>query len=148
MFVLHRIVRPLSPLLYFTYHTESTKCFRGASLYRSITNLWSILQLWAYINVENPYIWPHGKSYWCKLQHSNYQSRMEMRSSGITFEHNVNQLQIIYEVGIFIIMYIFMLTEGIIRAHFNVDSNMLVCVISRYNYNVVYYLLIFSHSFD
>ena len=73
---------------------------------------------------------------------------MEMRSSGITFEHNVNQLQIIYEVGIFIIMYIFMLTEGIIRAHFNVDSNMLVCVISRYNYNVVYYLLVFSHSFD
>ena len=33
----------------------------------------------------------------------------------VTFKNNVNQLQIIYEVGIFIIMYIFMLTEGIIR---------------------------------
>ena len=33
----------------------------------------------------------------------------------VTFKNNVNQLQIIYEVGIFIIMYIFMLTEEIIR---------------------------------
>ena len=42
----------------------------------------------------------------------------------VTFEHNVNQSQIIYEVGIFIIIYVFMLTEGIICARFNVDSNM------------------------
>ena len=35
-----------------------------------------------------------------------------------------------------------MLTEGIIRARFNVGSNMLVCVVSRYNYSMVYYLLV------
>ena len=63
----------------------------------------------------------------------------------ITVKHNVNKLQIIYEVGIFIIMYIFILTEVIIRACFNVGLNMLVCVVSRYNYSIVYYLLVFSH---
>ena len=41
-----------------------------------------------------------------------------------------------------------MLTEGIIRARFNVGSNMLVCVVSRYNYIMVYYLLVFSHSLN
>ena len=45
-------------------------------------------------------------------------------------------------------MYIFMLTEGIIRARFNVCSNMLVCVVSRYNYSMAYYLLVVSHSFN
>ena len=45
-------------------------------------------------------------------------------------------------------MYIFMLTEGIIRARFNVGPNMLVCVVSHYNYSMVYYLLVFSHSFN
>ena len=35
-------------------------------------------------------------------------------------------------------MYIFMLTEGIIRAR----------VFSRSNYSMVYYLLVFSHSFN
>ena len=45
-------------------------------------------------------------------------------------------------------MYIFMLTEGIIRARFNVGSNMLVCVVSRCNYSMVYYLLVVSHSFN
>ena len=45
-------------------------------------------------------------------------------------------------------MYIFMLTEGIIPAHFNVGSNMLVGVVSRYNDSMVYYLLVFSHSFN
>ena len=44
-------------------------------------------------------------------------------------------------------MYIFMLI-GIIRARFNVDSNMLVCVVSRYNYSKAFYLLAFSHSFN
>ena len=45
-------------------------------------------------------------------------------------------------------MYIFMLTGGIIRAPFNVGLNKLVCVVSRYNYSMVYYLLVFSHSFN
>ena len=45
-------------------------------------------------------------------------------------------------------MYIFMLTEGIIRARFNIGSNMLVCVVSCYNYSMVYYLLVFRHSFN
>ena len=40
-------------------------------------------------------------------------------------------------------MYIFMFTEGIIRARFKVDSKMLVCVVSRYNY-----LLVFSCLFN
>ena len=43
-------------------------------------------------------------------------------------------------------MYI-MLTEGIIRARFNVGSNMFVCVVSRYNYSMVYYLLVFLSFF-
>ena len=43
-------------------------------------------------------------------------------------------------------MYIFMFTEGIIRARFNIGSNMLVCVVSRYNYCMVYYLLVFSQE--
>ena len=41
-----------------------------------------------------------------------------------------------------------MLTEGIIRSRFNVGLNMLVCVVSRYNYSMVYYLLVFSHYFN
>ena len=47
-------------------------------------------------------------------------------------------------------MYIFMLTEGIICARFNAGSNMLVCVVSCYNYSMVYYLLVYtySHSFN
>ena len=45
-------------------------------------------------------------------------------------------------------MYIFMLTEGIIRARFNVRSNTLVCVVSLYNYSMVYYLLVLSHCFN
>ena len=45
-------------------------------------------------------------------------------------------------------MYIFQLAEEIICARFNVGSNMLVCVVSRYNYSMVYYLLVFSHSFN
>ena len=45
-------------------------------------------------------------------------------------------------------MYIFMLSEEIIRARFNVRSNMLVCFVSRYNYSMVYYLLVFSHCFN
>ena len=44
-------------------------------------------------------------------------------------------------------MYIFMLTKGIIRACFNVVSNMLVCVVSRYNYSMVY-LLVLIHPFN
>ena len=28
-------------------------------------NFWRILQLWAHINVEIPFNWPHGKSYMC-----------------------------------------------------------------------------------
>ena len=45
-------------------------------------NFWRILQLWAHINVEIPFNWPHGKSYLCIFQRaSNCQSRMEMRSS-------------------------------------------------------------------
>ena len=35
-----------------------------------------------------------------------------------------------------------MLTKGIIGARFNVRSNMLVCVVSRYNYCMVYYIVI------
>ena len=31
-----------------------------------------------------------------------------------------------------------MLTEGIIRARFNVSSNVLVCVVSRYSYSMVF----------
>ena len=44
-------------------------------------------------------------------------------------------------------MYIFMLTEGIIRARFNVGSNIVVCVVSLYNYSMVY-LQVFSPSFN
>ena len=45
-------------------------------------------------------------------------------------------------------MYIFILTEGIIRARFNVGWNLLVCVVSRYNYSMVYYLLVLSNFFN
>ena len=45
-------------------------------------------------------------------------------------------------------MYLFMFTERIIRARLNVDSKMLVCVVSRYNYSMVYYLLVFSCLFN
>ena len=45
-------------------------------------------------------------------------------------------------------MCIFMLTEGIIRARFNVGSNMLVCVVGRNNYSNVYYLLAFRNSYN
>ena len=45
-------------------------------------------------------------------------------------------------------MYIFILTEKDYPCSFNVGSNLLVCVVSRYNYSMVYYLPVFSHSFN
>ena len=42
-------------------------------------------------------------------------------------------------------MCIFMLTESIVCARFKVGSNMLVCVVSRYEHSMVNYLLVFIH---
>ena len=45
-------------------------------------------------------------------------------------------------------MYIFMLTKGIIPARLNIGSTMFICVVSRYNYSIVYYLLVFSYFYN
>ena len=41
-------------------------------------------------------------------------------------------------------MYIFMLTNEIMRARLNIGSTMFICVVSRYNYSIIIIIIIIN----
>ena len=78
----------LAAYVWPTMQAQNIVAFSKVRIYRSTnrfpkcpTNFRRLLQLWAHINVENPFNWPHGKSYCMVFIPSCLPAKAERKSS-------------------------------------------------------------------